>query len=138
MYSEPLERLCLIDHKPAVCAGADRFQVVLHFEIEAHLAALHRAHGRGDFDGHIGQGRRQMADRYFDADRILVGVGVLEDEIAAGMLDVAHHARRGVDAPLFAHKADGSFAIDRDPAGARRARTQAVFHGSSALFAGRY
>ena len=58
--------------------------LVLGGDLECNFAAFDRRHRRGDLDRHAGQRRRQVPDRYVDADRVLAGVGVLEDQVAAG------------------------------------------------------
>ena len=58
-----------------------------------------------------------MLERDLHADRILAGVGVFEDQVAAGDLDIAHQARRGIDARLLAHETDGAVAVDGDALG---------------------
>src|SRR5437764_776536 len=79
-----------------------------HRELERHAAAvdLDDLH----VDGHLqAKGRRrQMVDRYMRADRILAGIEMFQQEIATGVLHVAHHARRRVDHALLAHEADAA------------------------------
>src|ERR1051326_7378391 len=47
-----------------------------------------------------------MVDRNVRADRVLARVEMREQELAAGVLDIAHHARRGVDRALLPKKAE--------------------------------
>src|ERR1044071_10424719 len=53
-----------------------------------------------------------MVDRDVRADRVLARVEVREQELAAGVLDIAHHARRGVDRALLPHEADAARLVD--------------------------
>src|SRR5262245_34599885 len=69
-----------------------------------------------------------MLDRDLHADRIFADVGVLEDELATGMLDVENHGRRAVGARLIAHEADGALAADQDAVDPRDARAKARLH----------
>ena len=48
-----------------------------------------------------------MLDRDLHADRILAGVGMLDDQVAAGVLDVEDHGGGRIGARLLAHEADG-------------------------------
>src|ERR1700683_3631494 len=74
-----------------------------------------------------------MAHRDLDADRILARVGVFDQKIAAGMLHVAHQARRRIDAALLAHEADGAVAVDGKAFDVRNSRTKALFHLTPSL-----
>src|SRR5712664_3375461 len=58
------------------------------------------------------RGRRKVIDRDVRADRILARVEVLEEEVAAGVLDIAHHAGRGVHHALLAHETDAASFVD--------------------------
>jgi len=58
------------------------------------------------------------------------------DQVARGDLDVAHEHRRRIDARLLSHEVDRAFAIDDDPRGRARARSQRCFHRSSMIGAG--
>ena len=53
---------------------------------------------------------------YFDAhaDRTLTLVLVMEDEVTADILHVAHHPRNGVGAQRLAHKTDGARLVHDD------------------------
>ena len=92
------------------------------------LRPFDRNHLGRDLDSHAGQARGQMLHRDLDADRILAGVGVLQDQLAAGVLDVEDHRRRGIDPRLLAHETDCAGAIDGDRADQRDARLQAWLH----------
>jgi hypothetical protein len=71
-----------------------------------------------------------MPKNNLHADRILPGLGVIEQDIAAGMLDVAAKRRRAVDSAFLAHEADSAFAIDDKTPALRDSRTKTVFHRS--------
>ena len=87
-----------------------------------------RFYRRGNFNLHVRKRRREMAHRDLDADRIFAVVGVLHQKIAAGVLHVAHQARRRVDAALFAHEANGAVAIDGKTFDVGNSRTKALLH----------
>ena len=53
-------------------------------------------------------------ERDVHADRVLAGVGVLEQQVAAGVLDVAQRGPACIDAPFLAHEADRPAAIDHE------------------------
>ena len=69
-----------------------------------------------------------MLDGNLHADRILARIGVLDDEIAAGILDIADHRGRGIGARLLAHEADRALGANRDAVDAGHARAKAWFH----------
>ena len=55
---------------------------------------------------------REVVDLDARADRVLAGVEVLEQQLAAGDLDVAHQHRRRVHAGVLAHEVDGAARVD--------------------------
>src|SRR5262245_46396704 len=71
-----------------------------------------------------------MLDGDFHPDRILAGIGVLQDEIAAGVLDVADHRGRRVGACLITHEADGPLRADLDAVDAGHPRAKARLHAA--------
>src|SRR6185436_3153606 len=109
-----LERLGLVDDEPGVGAGADVIELVLDRGFEEDLASIHRRHPHRDLDRH--------------AHRILAGIGVLDDEFAAGMFDVEDHGRRPVGARVFAHETDGALTADGDAVDPGRPGPKAWLH----------
>src|SRR5205807_1559066 len=71
---------------------------------------------------------RSLAD--MRADRILARVEVLQEEVAAGALDIVHHAGRGVHHALPAHEADAASLVDRERAVRRKILLQRRLHGA--------
>jgi hypothetical protein len=55
-----------------------------------------------------------VIDRDVRADRVLAGIEMLQQEVAAGVLDIAHHARRRIHHAFFAHEADAPGFIHRN------------------------
>jgi hypothetical protein len=53
-----------------------------------------------------------MSDGDPHSHRIFAGVGVLEQQVAAGVLDIADEVWRGIHATFLAHESDGSRRID--------------------------
>src|SRR5258708_35439973 len=125
---QALDGLCLVDHEAHMGAGADGIDLVLCGHRESHLAALDRSHGGGDLDRRPRQGGGKMLDRHFHADRILVRLGMFQDEVAAGEFDVAKQVRRRVDPPFLAHEKDRLLFSDRDSAYQAKSRLQTPFH----------
>jgi hypothetical protein len=64
----------------------------------------------------------------FHADRILARIGMLDNQVAARVLDIADHRGRGVGARLLPHEADGTLTVDRDAVDAGQARAKAWLH----------
>src|SRR5712691_9746549 len=128
---ETLGTLADVENEAGVGAARDRLQVVLGGNVEGYLAALDRRHRGRDLDVHADQGRGEVTDADLHSDRILVGVGVPEQEVAAGLLDVADEKRRGVDAALFSHELDAAVAVDHQPLDVRHSWTKALFHCDS-------
>ena len=89
-------------------AGADLVELVLDGGLEGDLAPLHRDDPHRDLDRHAHEGGREMLDRHLHPHRILARIGVLDDELAAGVLDVEDHRRRPIGARFLAHEADGA------------------------------
>src|SRR5437870_2572265 len=81
---DALEGLRLVDDEARMGAGADGVKLVLGGDFEGDLATVDRYGAHRDLDRHAHQGGREMPDRDLHADRILAGIGVLEDELAAG------------------------------------------------------
>ena len=125
---QTLEGLGLVDDEAGMGAGADLVEIVLDGGFELDLAALHRRHLHRDLDRHSHQRRREVLDHDLHADRILAGIGVFDDQLAAGMLDVEDHGGSGVGARLLAHEADGAPAVDDDAVDPRYAGTKARLH----------
>ena len=104
-------------------AGADLVaELVVHFDVEQHPAAVDFGDRCVHIDPHIDQRRAQMIDLDPRADRILAVVEMGIEQILAGALDVEHHRRRGVDAEFFTHEADRAAAVDGDALGDLKAR----------------
>jgi hypothetical protein len=89
-----------------VLAASDRVDAVVRGNFERHCPSLHLGDLRLDPHFHPEQRGREMIDLDARADRILARIEVLEQQLAASHLDVAHHHRRGVDARGFAHETD--------------------------------
>src|SRR5258708_40237418 len=85
-----------------------------------------------DFNRHLQTQRRgrQVIDRDMRADRILARVEMLEEEVAAGVLDIVAHAGRGVHHALPAHEADAAGLVDRERAVRRKILLQRRLHGA--------
>src|SRR5262245_4963715 len=111
---QPLVGLGDVDDETGVRTAADRLEVVLGGYVETDPATVHRGDGSGDLDRHAGQRRRRMLERGLDADRVLARLREVEQEIAAGMLDVAAKLRGAIDAARLAHEADSAVAADND------------------------
>src|SRR5262245_3170079 len=109
-------------------AGTHLVELVLHPGVEGDLAALHFAHAYADLNGHAEQRRRKMLYRDFHADRILALVGMLDNELAAGVLDVENHGWGCIGTRLLAHETNGASAINKDAVGASDAWSQAWLH----------
>ena len=58
-------------------------------------------------------------------------IEVRQQEIAAGVLDVAHHARRRVDHALASHEADAARLVDLHALRVSEARLERGLHGAS-------
>ena len=90
----PLEGLGLVDDEAGVGAGADLLELVLDCRLEDTLrpsTATTCTVISTVMPMRVGA-RCLTADLH--SDRILPGIGVLDDELAAGMLDVEDHGRR--------------------------------------------
>jgi hypothetical protein len=111
-----------------VGAGADLIELVLDRGFEEHLAPIHRRHPHRDLDRHAHERGREMLDRDLHADRILAGIGVLDDELAAGVFDVEDHGRGAVGARVLAHETDGAFTADGDAVDPGRPGPKAWLH----------
>ncbi len=59
------------------------------------------------------------------------GLRVIEQNIAASMLDIATKLRRAVDAAFLAHEGDGTVAVDDETADLRDSRPKTFFHRRS-------
>jgi hypothetical protein len=64
------------------------------------------------------------------ADRVLAGVEVADQPVAAGVLDVAHHLGGGVDHPLLAHEADAARLVYENFFRERKIFPQRCLHGA--------
>ena len=95
-------------------AAAALLDRVAHGEFEGDFAAVDLHDLASNRDLQAQRRGRQVIDRDVRADRVLARVEVLEQEVAAGVLDVAHHARRGVDHAFLAHEADAAGFVDGD------------------------
>src|SRR5262245_3325155 len=103
---------------------------VSYGKLEHHLAAV-------DFpdlhvDGYLqAEGRGgEVVDGDMGADRVLAGVEVADQPVAARVLDVAHHLRRGVDHAFLAHEGDAAAFIDEDFLGEGKPAPQGSLHGA--------
>jgi hypothetical protein len=69
-----------------------------------------------------------MVDGDARADRVLAGVEMRQQQLAAGDFDVAHQHWRGVDARRLAHEVDGAVARHLELDGVAQSGLQAGFH----------
>src|SRR4051812_47990640 len=97
---EALECLGLVHDEADMRAGADLVELVLDRGLEEDLASLDLEDADRDLDRHAQQRRREVLDRDLHAHGILAGVGMLDDQLAAGMLNIEDHRRRAVGAGL--------------------------------------
>src|SRR6185503_9508114 len=109
----------------------DGIELVPGGDLEADDALVDGRHAYADLDRAAGQRRRQVFDRHLHAHRILAGIGVLQNEVAARELDIADQPRRGVDPGVLAHEADGAVAVDGDALDGGHTGLKAWFHGFS-------
>src|SRR5712692_5046828 len=109
---EAFEGFRFFDDETRVVAGPDIVELVLDGNFESDLASFHRCDTHRDLDRHPHEGGREMLDRDFHAHRILARVGMLDDELAAGMLDVEDHGGGCIGACLLAHEPDRALAPD--------------------------
>src|SRR5688572_2820222 len=86
---EALARLGRLDHEAHVGSPADFLDAVLHGKPEYHLAPVDLGDLHADFDFQPHGRGGEMVDRDVRADRVLARVEVLQQEVAAGVLDVA-------------------------------------------------
>src|SRR5690606_27859498 len=99
------------------------------FDVEGDRATLDFGDRDLQLDRHAHQGRREVVELDARADRVLAGVEVLEQQLAAGDLDVLHQHRRRIDARVLAHESDRAVAIDGELAGPRGAGGEGRLHG---------
>src|SRR5690606_36421806 len=109
---DPLLQLLDLDDEAVVLAAADLLHRVAGDHVEADLAALDGGDGGGDLDLHAERRGAAVGHLYADADRVLAGVAVLQDQPQAGLLDVADKLGRGVDTQLLAEEVDGPRLFD--------------------------
>jgi hypothetical protein len=78
--------------------------------------------------------KASMPKNHLHADGILTGIGVIEQDIAAGLLDVAAKPWRAVDSAFLAHEADRAFAVDDQTVDLRDSWTKTALHRFSSQF----
>src|SRR5271165_852161 len=125
---EPFEGLRFVDHEARVATRPDIVEFVLDGDLERDLASLHRCDAHRDLGRHAHEGRGEMLDRDFHAHRILSRIGVLENELAAGMLDVEDHGGSCIGARFISHEPNGSFTAYFNAIGPGYIWTQARLH----------
>lgn len=96
-----------VDDEANVLATPDLLDGIAHACEQRDLAPVDLRDRDLDVDPLPERCRRQVVDRDVDSDRAFTLVQVLLDEIQTGVLDVAHHGRRAVEAHFLAEKADG-------------------------------
>src|SRR6185436_5279662 len=85
---EALAGLCGVDDKAHVAAAADFLDRILHRKREHHLAAVDFGDGERDRGREAHRRGGEVVDGHVRADRVLARIEVLEQEVAAGVLDV--------------------------------------------------
>src|SRR5687768_10482882 len=110
-----------VDDKARMCSHAYGVELVFYGYVERHLAPIDRRDLDGDLHGATGERGRQMLEHDFHPDRVLAGIGMCNDEVAARVFDIADEPRRRIDARVLAHEADGAVDIDQDALGYRQA-----------------
>src|SRR6266446_285000 len=109
-------------------AAADFLDRVVNAEAEHHFSSVNLFYIYLYCDLQPERGRRKVIDRDMRADRILASVEMLEEEVAAGVLDIAHHAARGVHHAFPAHEADAASLVDGERAVRRKILLQRRLH----------
>src|SRR5258706_14103174 len=71
-----------------------------------------------------------MIDHDLGAHRVLAGVEMREQPVAAAVFDVAHHHRRGVDHAFLAHEANATLLVNADLPFERKIFLQSRLHGA--------
>src|SRR5215467_8544817 len=125
---QPVAHLLHVDDEALVRAVRDRVGAGGDRRLEGHAAAfdLDELHRHGDA---LAEERRpDVLPVDLGADRVLAGVEVLEQEIPAGVLDVADDARGRVDAAIRTHELDYPRVVDGDRSGMGKAGLEAGFH----------
>src|SRR6266513_913535 len=127
---EPFPGLRRLDDEAHVRAAPDFLNGIFHRELENHFAPVYFRHL--DFNRYLqAEGRgAEVINRDMRADRILARVEMLQEEVAAGELDIVHHAGRGVHHALPAHEADAASLVDRERAVRRKILLQRRLHGA--------
>ena len=116
LLQQPLADLLDGDDEALVRAPQHVVRAVLDQRLERHAPAVDR--GDLDVDRHLRAEERRphVLDAHPRADRILAGLEVAEQEVAAGVLDVADDPRRRVHPAVVAHEADHARLVDGDAA----------------------
>src|SRR5688572_14748038 len=119
-----------VDDEAHVAAASHFLERVFYRVFEADAPLVHLDDAR--LDGHRDAVRRraQMVDGDVRADRVFARIEVREQEIAAGVLHVAHHARRRVDHVLAPHEGDAALFVDEHLPGKRQAGGERRFHAA--------
>src|SRR5256885_1563101 len=125
---QPLAHLLHVDDEPLVGAARDRVGAVVDRSLEAHAPAVDRAELDRDRDFGPEQRGAHVLPVHLGSDRVLARVEVPEQEVPAGVFDVADDARRGVDAAVLAHEIDDAGLVDGDFPRMGEAGLQAGFH----------
>src|SRR5712691_12040520 len=111
---QPLAHLLHVHDEALVRAARDRVRSVVDLRLESHAPAVDL--DELDRDGHLGpeQRRPHVLPVDLGAHRVLTRVQMLEQEIPAGVFDVADDPRGGVDAAVLAHEIDDAGLVDLD------------------------
>src|SRR5882672_1127049 len=127
---EPLAHLVHVDDEALVRAVRDLFRSGGDRRLEDDPAAFHldQLHRHGD--GFAEKRRPDVLPVDLGADRILARVEVPEQEVPAGVFDVADDARGRVDAAVLSHELDHPRVVDDEIPGVSEAGFQAGLHDS--------
>ena len=128
---EALKRLRLLHNEACVATATDIFEVVLDAGLEKHLATLDGRHAHRNLHRHAHEGRGEMLERDFHAYGILAGIGMFDDQLPAGMLDVQYHGRCRIRTCLLAHEPDRALAVDLDAVDAGHAWAKTWLHADA-------
>ena len=118
-----------LDDEPSVLRPSDRLaELVPDLDLEIDARPLDRGHPGRDIHPGIEEGRPEVLELDPDPDGVLAFVQVLEDHVAAGVLDIAQHRRRGIDAQRIAHEVDGALPVDGLAPGAGKSGGERILH----------
>src|SRR5580765_952498 len=132
---QPLAHLLHVDDEALVRAARDRVGAGRDLRLESDAPAFDLDQLDRDRDFFAEKRGPHVLPVDFRPDRILARVEVLEQEVPAGVLDVADGARGGVHAAVLAHELDDPRLVDNDFPGVCESGFRAGLHGSPRLSA---